>query len=385
MGSRALVAAALLSTLAVSRARAVELVEQGPVGVATAGAQTADADTPAAAYYNPATLAWQRGLTVSAGADLVLRNGVTTSAGGETRDDTVFATPIVFVGQRIGNRFAVGLGVYEPFAWQSSYPPNWSGNTNGSALSLHAYDVNPSVAIRFARWLAIGFGIDIIPTTFSYEVLAFSVGARGTGVGGNAGVFVRIVPRWLDAAFSYRSAVDVELPAMGTHTTLSLPHTFSWGLASHPLAGLTVTVDVRYVLWQDLRTMRWTQPDGTSDALLLNWQNSVGVRAGAQYRFWRERLVARVGGGWEQSPVAPAMTSPVVAVGDRGLIGGGVGGRWRWLAIDAGYLATIGSEFTGATNNFVARYRFVSHTASVALTLRLPEWPWHARVTDPSY
>lgn len=49
-----------------------ELVEQSPAGVATAGAQTADADGAAAVYYDPAALLFRAGLTVQGGASLAV-------------------------------------------------------------------------------------------------------------------------------------------------------------------------------------------------------------------------------------------------------------------------------------------------------------------------
>ncbi len=382
MRSRALVAAALLATVA--PARAVERVEQGPVGVATAGAQTADADSPAAVYYDPAALAFQRGFSVAAGVDVSLRRATASTASGDAADATTLAAPAVFAAQRISSRYAVGIGVYEPFAWSSAYAAGWPGRYEGLSLELHAIDVNPVVAIRPLRWLAIAFGVDILPTTFSWQRATMapgggdgtplSIASSATGAGGNASLFVRILPRWLDAAFSYRSAAVVELPYNGAHATLTLPHTFTWGAATHPVAGLTITADVRFVLWQDLRALTFATPDGGSVALALAWQNTVGVRAGAQYRFWRDRLVVRVGGGWEQGPSSAATAPPVLVVGDRGLIGGGIGGRWRWLGLDAGYLATIGADFTGASNSFVARYSAVTHTISVAASFRL-DWP----------
>jgi len=55
------VAAALVAARA--HAGGFELVEHSPEAVATAGAQTADANAAAAAYYNPAALAFQPGVT----------------------------------------------------------------------------------------------------------------------------------------------------------------------------------------------------------------------------------------------------------------------------------------------------------------------------------
>ena len=395
MPSRVLVAAVALATaLCSTRARGsgFELVEQSPEAVATAGAQTADAQAAAAVYYDPAALAFQPGLTVQGGANLLAyRGSATPASGGAVADSALYATPTVFVGQRIAERYAVGIGVFDPFAWSSAYPAGWAGRFAGMAFDLRALAVNPSVAFRPRPWIAIGFGVDIVPTTLAYRrATALGGGAEGelaldvsgTGVGGNASILVRIVPRWLDAAISYRSAIDLDLSSSAAKTTLPLPHTLTFAIASRPIAGLTLTTDVRLTLWQELRAVSFSFSDMTTpqETLTLSWSDTVGVRVGAAYRFLRDaggqpRLVVRLGGGWEQGPTAAAATSPLIADGDRGLIGGGFGARFGVVAVDAGYLAAIATDLTGADGTFVARYHAVTHTVSVALSLRLPNFP----------
>ena len=380
------VAAALVAARA--HAGGFELVEQSPEAVATAGAQTADANAAAAAYYNPAALAFQPGVTAQAGANLFVYRGTATApTGGESASSGLYATPTVFGGARIASRYAVGIGLFEPFAASIAYPAGWAGRFAGESLELHALAVNPSVAMRFVPWLSIGFGVDIVPTTLSYRHATmlggggegeFAAELRGTGVGGNASILVRAVPRWLDLAFAYRSAIDLDLSSATLKATLPLPHALTFAAASHPLAGLTITTDVRVVLWQDVRAIVVKMPDGTvADTTTLDYSDSAGVRVGAAYRFWRDaagepRLAARVGAGWEQGPTAAAATSPLLPDGDRALVGAGVGARFRWFTVDAGYLAAIATELFGATGSFAARYRSVTHTVSVALTLRLP-------------
>ena len=54
-----------------------------------------------------------------------------------------------------------------------------------------------------------------------------------------------------------------------------------------------------------------------------------------------------------------------------------------FVAVDAGYLAAIASDFLGASGTFVARYHAVTHTVSVALTFRLPNFP--SRLDEPDF
>lgn len=379
----------------------LERAEQSPAGAGTAGAQAADAYEAAAAYYDPAALAFQRGLTIQGGAAMIGYGGtVTPASGGAVEARGLYATPTVFAGQRVSARYAVGIGVFDPFSASVSYPASWAGRFEGTALELRALAVNPAVAIRPVPRVAIGFGVSIVPTTFAFRRATSSGGAEGelrldgsgTGFGGNAAILVRVVPRWLDAAVAYRSAVDVDVRGRA-RGTLPLPHAFTFAIASRPLPGLTLTTDVRLTLWHDWRALAFTLADDAmmpppTETITLDWQDTVGVRAGASYRFWPDargepRLVVRLGGGWDQGPTSPAAASPPFADGDRVLVAAGVGGRLGALSLDVGYEAALVPESSGASGAFFARYQSLTHTFVAALTLRLPRFP--RKLDEPDY
>jgi long-chain fatty acid transport protein len=397
---RPLVAVAVALTAGRAFAAGFERAEQSPEAVATAGAQTADADAAAAVYYDPAALAFQRGLTVQGGATILLYRGTVTpsTGGGDVAGSADFATPTVFVGQRVAARFAVGIGVFDPFAWSIAYAPSWAGRFAGTSVDVRALAINPSLALRPVPWLALGFGVDIVPTTLSYRHATqttggestFAADVSATGVGGNASILVRVLPRWLDAAFAYRSAVDVDVAGSAGKGTLPLPHAFTFAVASRPVAGLTLTTDVRLTLWHDLSALTLTPSDpmAAADSIELRWQNTVGVRVGAAYKFCRDadgapRLALRLGAGWEQAPTSPAAAHPLFADGDRWLASAGVGARLGVVSFDVGYLVAIAQPYSGASGNFFARYSALTHTLAVALTFRLPDFGYH--VDEPAF
>src|SRR6478736_51939 len=115
------VAVALVWTAVRAHAGGFERVEQSPEGVATAGAQTADAYAAAAVYYNPAALTFQPGTTLQGGADLLVYRGTAATASGDVASSALYATPTVFGGVRVSPRYAVGIGVFDPFAWSIAY------------------------------------------------------------------------------------------------------------------------------------------------------------------------------------------------------------------------------------------------------------------------
>jgi len=245
--------------------------------------------------------------------------------------------------------------------------------------------------VRPWPWLGLGFGLDVVPATLSYARATVSgsapsggdgtlaVDASAVGVGAHGGVIVRAWRQWLDVAFVYRSAIDLDFGGYQAHGTVPLPHQLVFALASHPLPSLTLTAEARLALWHTLSSPSFVTP-AARDTLALAWLDSVGVRAGAAWRLWRDRdgeprAVVRVGAGWDQGATSPASTSPLLAAGDRVLVGAGAGARWRQVSLDAGYLASIGVSLRAASSgvgNFVARYDGVAHTVAAALTVRLP-------------
>src|SRR5439155_12931481 len=80
-----LIVVAVLAFPVAARAAGLEVLEQSPDAVGMAGAQAANAYSPAAAFYNPAAMAFQRGLTMQPGVNtLIIRGNVTPEGGTAT-------------------------------------------------------------------------------------------------------------------------------------------------------------------------------------------------------------------------------------------------------------------------------------------------------------
>jgi long-chain fatty acid transport protein len=272
------------------------------------------------------------------------------------------------------------------------------------------------VAFRPVPWLSLGFGLDIVPATFEVsQALNFgsaegNVHASGsaTGVGGNAGLYIRVVPRWLDFAFTYRSAVELnftghaaltippELAALAASyqnakTTVTLPHSFTFALGSHLLPNLSFDVDVHLVMWESFKTLSLTLTDPnamagampTVQSQPLNFHIATGVRFGFEYRVLDNKLRLRIGGGWDQSPAPPSTLGPLGPDTNRGLIGGGIGYHFEVLGIDVGYLAVILSPQTATNPAFRAKYESLGHVVALGITLHFEEFG--GRINEPDY
>ncbi len=386
----------------------LELPEQSPGGLATAGAQTAVADDASANYYNPAGLAFQRGLNIMAGANLLLADTTqTTTANGSTAatkldSKTLDVAPTVYVGARLGPHVAIGVGLFANFGQHQDFAPlDNPARFVGYQVKIQAVTINANVAVRPLHWLSIAAGIDVVPSSFEVtQAINFGGGegsvhdvSTATGIGGNVALLIHAVPRWLDIGLSYRSAVKLDFSGTALVTTptelasqssalqnasntITLPHNMTFALATHPLPHLTVDVDVHLTLWRSFKQQEVTLTDPQSgqkqiSTVPLNFRDEAGIRLGLMYRLCNERLVLRIGGGYDRTPVPNASLGPITPDGDRGVVGIGVGYQWRFIGFDAGYLFTYLPTRT-TTNQALpgTSYKTVGNVVGLTINLR---------------
>jgi long-chain fatty acid transport protein len=410
--------AALIVIPAVAHAGGFEIYEQSPAGVGTAGAQAAVVDDSGAVFYNPARMTYIRGFSGLAGVNILNANTRARPPDGspEKASNILTAAPTVYGVQRIGSRFAIGLGGFSNFGQVFEWPGTFPGRYLGYHLNLTTATINPSVAFRPLPWLSIGVGIDIVPSAIEISRTLNFGGADGnihtsgtaTGVGGNLGLYVRVVPRWLDFAFTYRSSVDLDFegkaaltvpPELASQTSalqnmkasITLPHNFTFGVASHLAKHFSVEFDVHLTLWDVEKSLTLTLTDPAAPAgtppttvsQVLDWRISYDLRLGLEYRLLNEALRLRIGGGYVRTPEPRASLIPLATDADRGLFGFGIGYHWSWGGVDASYLAVILPDRTSAEPSFRATYDSIGHVIALGLSLHFADFP--RPIDEPDY
>jgi len=378
-----------------------EIIEQSPQGVGTVGAQAAVAEDASAVFYNPAGMAFQPGFGALAGGTLAHVDSTIDASGQMIRPDHVGVAANLYASQRLGRHFAVGVGAFSNFNEHFDYGQAFNGRFLGTFVDVTTATVNPALAWRPIRRLALGAGLDIVPAAADfYRSLNFGgaegqahVGVTGVGVGGNAGLMFDLIERYLRFGFTYRSRIDLHFNGQAAITappelqsqvaaltdasaTLPLPHNFSFALSTRPVEQLTLSTDVHYTLWHDVSTLTVTtmvpQMPATamSTSQTLNLHDSWGVRLGAELRVRRQSLRFRLGGGWDQTPVPRSTLGPLIPDTDRVLVGAGAGYHARRFSLEAGYLAAILLESSSQNPDLRASYTTVGHVVSAAFTLR---------------
>jgi long-chain fatty acid transport protein len=392
----------------------IELDEQSARAVGTVGAQTAVADDPSAIFYNPAGLAFQKGLGLQANGNLI--DAITNvRTPGLTPISHISLQPSAYAALRLGSHFAVGIGAFSNMAEHFSYPRDWPGRFLGTLIDVTTITINPSLAWRPLKHLAIGVGFDVVPAMLELrQGINFGggegdvhVGANAVGFGGNVGLLVDLVPNWLRFGFSYRSRIDLDFDGHGAvtappelqamtgglqiaSTTLPLPHNFAFALAAFPARHLILSTDVRLTLWRDLSSLSLklvdpAAPPGTAPTeqqLLLSLHNSWTIRIAGEYGFLDGMLHVRLGIGYDATPLPASTLGPLLPDADRVLVSGGIGVHWRWLDIDAAYLAAILLDRTATNPDLQASYQSMGHVISLGATIRLEKI---GQIRNPEY
>jgi long-subunit fatty acid transport protein len=397
---------AVLVALAPAAARAggFEILEVSPAGAGMAGAGVASTRDATATFFNPAMLATGHGVSLVAGGS-VWRGESEATDNVPARSERTLGLPAVFLSSRLGPYVGLGIGFYSQFAADLSWPSGFGGRTLGTAFGLRTTTINPQVALRPFPQVAIGFGISILPTSLhiANETMFGPTGARtsGTGFGGNVGVWVRILPRWLSFGASYRSAVDVDLegPAevgvlqvlQDAKLTLSLPHNLSVGFASQCARGLTLALDAHVTIWSDLKLLDIAlvdrdAPEGTPATLQtynFTLRDSVGVRLGGEQRLLGERVRLRLGLGFDTTPVRRGWLGPLIPDAYRATVGLGAGYHHGAIGLDVGYALAIVTPRTSNDPAFPSTYQSLVHVVSIALLIQLHDLG--PRVDLPDY
>jgi len=162
--------AALCLALAGSRQAAAQgygVYEQSACEMARSGAAVAaPCDDGSAIFFNPAAIAIQRdGSRLSAGATLIGPRGDFTGFGGlvnGTMKDTWVPAPAAYYTTPLGDRLALGVGVFVPFGLTIEWPVDFAGRFVSYKTVLQAPYVQPTIAYKINDRVSIGGGPDFV-------------------------------------------------------------------------------------------------------------------------------------------------------------------------------------------------------------------------------
>jgi long-chain fatty acid transport protein len=333
-----------------------------------ASSVTAMIDDASAIYYNPAGIAQGKRVDVLFGDTLIVPRLKFTSAttGNTASTRGVVPPPHLYATVGLTDDLSVGVGVFSPFGMAVSWPADWEGRSLATSSTLATYDVNPTVAYRLGR-VRMGAGLQMVRATLELQRKirfgdqeGFSELGGGTwGFGANVGAQVEAIPRYLSLGLQYRSSIKLDFdghahfenippPLAGTlhdqrvSSSLTQPDSLAFGVATHPIPGLVIDVDVVWFGWNKVSSVAMNFPDdltGTlSTSLKKDWKNTVSLSVGGEARVaesWR----VRAGVMYDPSPSPADTLTPETPDADRLNLALGVGYRHR-----SGFHADLGYQ-----------------------------------------
>ncbi len=374
IASLLMLSVAVLGIATTSEAAGFRIAAQGAKAMGMGGAFAAQADDPAAIYYNPAGITQldstqaQIGFTTihQPGTGFTPFPGQVTLAPGTLAPTTAqsadvphrtFFLPTFFATHRFTDGFAVGFGTYTPFGLQLDWPDTWTGRqiTTFNQLRSHYFDF--VAAYDVLPWWTVSAGFDVVQadvrlarTTLNgvgESLLQFD--ADGTAFTYELGTLVRLA-KWAKVGASYRhqavidfdgdlevlppqGALAGEPPSQSASTTLPLPSTLVVGIAVKPTDRWTAEFDWDFTFWQSFRDLSLRVPGSTliqgnleasAPSPNRRWKNSHIFRLGTQYQVL-DPLALRVGAEYITTPIPDETLDPILPDSDRTAVTGGFG------------------------------------------------------------
>ncbi len=341
----------------------------------------AQADSPAAIYYNPAGLMQLKGSQVTVGNTFEqVRNECDSEVAGDVvkTNKHTYQIPHLYVTTPVpgSDEFRIGVGAYSHYGLSIDWHDDSFSKHVTEESDLKIFNINPTLAYKANDWLSVGVGLDYMESELSrFKILTpaasttngqIHIKGKDESFGYNIGVLIR--PSERDRiGLSYRS--QVELNYVGTisldHLTpayqaifggatystamkskLILPRSLAVGYARQINDRWLVEFDVEWTDWSSVEEDFLTFPDETDATRLsvLNngnpsskdWNDCIAYGFGAEYKATKN-LTLR--GGYVYMPtVVPSATFDTALPGhDKHGFTVGAGYAFRDFDINASY------------------------------------------------
>ena len=367
--------------------------DQGAKSMSLANTFTGVSDDATAAWYNPAALVFQDGISITGGAQVVMptvdytRNGVAYSM-----DKKTHVIPFGYLSYNLEDSpLAFGLAVNAPFGLSTDWTNSGAGfdPTKGGITfsAIKMINVNPSVVYQINENLSFAAGVmyfDVTSVAFDNTVVRQH--GVGTGWGGNAAIFYK--GETFNAGLTYRSRVKVDvagtataigaLAAAGSTSVVSgvtFPDMVSGGVSFHSGEDLLVSAQVDWVNWKTFDQLTFTRGKALGSLPIRSttperWKAITSFSLGAEWLFQKD-MHLRAGYAFDPRVVSAAEFSPRAVDNDKHFF-------------TLGY----GQDFSAGTLNLAYGYILVpklNQTASTAVSNRNGTYKANIHILSADY
>ena len=297
--------------------------------------------------------------------DVVTKNGgkTETTAG----KDNIWMPPHAYLTTQLGERYWLGVGVFSRFGLGTEYPDDWPGRFNTTYAGIKAVSVNPNLGIKLTEDLSFAVGVEAMWFEFTKEKYInpgspFKSKLKGDSVGYGFDAAVHYTPtEWLKMGVVYRSEVSQTVegdatfdtdsnyyPDCGAHGDITLPDSWTLGVAVYPLDNLSIEADAVRTGWSSYEelTMHYDKqilvdsgPPPEMDNTTTTpkkWEDTWRLQFGVEYSI-NEMWDIRASYVYDESPIPDETVDYMIPANDRQLYGVGTGLHWDNWTVDVSY------------------------------------------------
>ncbi len=291
--------------------------EIGARAAALAGAFAAYVDDASAIYYNPAGIAFLKG--IRAKTNISFSNKTTTASfpvsGDNYESGLLFIKGAHFLSWNLFDRLSLGIGLFNPYIAQTKWIVE---NPYSYETKYNVYYIRPVVAFKLLNGLSIGFGLDFVISTLiwthTYEWYQGIYGpytansrydGKGNGLGFTAGFLWKIGNKFQFGG-RYQHKVDTNLsgkhlyqkvykyPVSSVTSIITLPSELAFGLKYVPIDKLALCFDFQWSRWSETKGWEFQfdrAKDNRDSDFYDNWGNFLNntIEHGNQYAKLRLR------------------------------------------------------------------------------------------------
>jgi len=330
--------------------------EQGARAEGMGGAFTGVADDPSALWFNPAGIAFQEGISGTAGLDVILPNNRYTAAGTTYQaKKSTFVTPQGYlVYNTSALPVALGLAINTPFGlstdWRNSGAP-FTATANPALFSatvtysqIEMLNFNPSVAFKLNDKLSVAAGLSyyyVNKVNLNNQILLLN--GDGDGFGGNVAILYKDGPVGFGVSYRSRVKANISGRATGTgplaaagsttaSTSVTFPDMVNVGFSYQMSDSLLLSADVDWVNWKTFKSIDvvftpsalTVALGSTTSSIPENWKATTAFRVGLEWAY-ASNMRARFGYVFDPTPIKDVDFSPRLPGNDRQLFNIGYG------------------------------------------------------------
>ncbi|OGR35708.1 MAG: hypothetical protein A2051_09520 [Desulfovibrionales bacterium GWA2_65_9] len=369
--------ATLLSLLClpgVALAGGFALYEYGARANAMGGATIALADDASAVAYNPAGITQMPGTRIMLGATAIAPTA-DVRAGADSKTTTqanIYTPPHAYLVHQAGERAWLGIGIFSRFGVGTQYGYEWAGRTKVYRSELQTFSLAPNLALKLTDSLSIAFGPELMYSSADLRTRPTSttdqmINVDGFGFGGQFAVHYKFDDQW-SAGFTYHTSqkhtdkgkvkfTENALMQDGNIAmSLTLPASYSLGIAYKPNSKWKVEADAIYTQWQDYEKLVYsyekTIAAGTPPGDVVrdkNWRNVWRFQLGGEYQAL-DWLALRAGFVWDQDPVRRGYEDYMLPTSDRKIYSTGFGITQGAFTYDVSLMYLVNNHNTWDAN-----------------------------------